>query len=450
MKERSFIRRMTDTLFLRKFSLEKQLIIIFSTLILIVVVFLMPYIERNLSNLVDREMYLMLRYSQSMFIVYGEEYETSIDVRQLYHLKYHKDRGLVLNESSLSNEEAKDLVLNVFGEDLMEMILEGNTVVQSVANFQNSTLYYLIQQTDTNYYTISIANADYYNSLIRGIQNQVVNVIYIAILLFGTILYIWVLTLIKPLKSIRKYIHDIKEDKQPTLNINRKDEIGVVSHALVEMKEDLDNQNKIKEEMIHNISHDLKTPISLIKTYSESIKDGVYPYGDKESSMDVIIENAERLENKVYSLLYLNRLDYLINQGSDEEVNMKELIKHITSQITMIHPDIDIELSLENVIFKGDEEHWRICIENIIENAYRYVHKKIIITLKEGYLEIYNDGDLIDEEYLDSLFNPYEKGVKGQFGLGLSIVSKIVTMYEYTVKAKNRDIGVSFVIKKKY
>lgn len=449
MKERSFIRRMTDTLLLRKFSLEKQLIIIFSTLILIVVVFLMPYIERNLSKLVDREMYLMLRYSQNMFIVYGKEYESSIDVRQLYHLTYHKDKGLVLNESSLSNEEAVDLVLNVFGEDLIKMIKEGNTAVQSVADFQNSTLYYLIQQTDTNYYTISIANADYYNSLINGIQNQVVNVIYIAILLFGTILYIWVLTLIKPLKLIRKYINDIKEEKQTVLKIHRNDEIGVVSDALVEMKEDLDNQNKIKEEMIHNISHDLKTPISLIKTYSQSIKDGVYPYGDNESSMDVIIENAERLEKKVYSLLYLNRLGYLTDKESEEEVNMEQLIKHITSQITMMHPEIDIELYLENVTFKGNEEHWRTCIENILENAYRYVKNKIIITLKEDYLEIYNDGDFIADEYLDSLFNAYEKGVKGQFGLGLSIVSKIVSMYEYTVKVFNRDIGVSFVIENK-
>lgn len=438
---------MTDFLFLRKFSLEKQVIIIFSTLILIIVVFLMPFIERNLNKIVDREMYLMLRYSQNMFMVYGEEYESSIDVRQLYHLTYHKDKGLVLNESALSNEEAVELVQNVFGEDLIKMALEGNSVVQSVTDFQDSTLYYLIKQTDNKHYTISIANADYYKSLIYGIQNQVVNVIYIAILLIGIILYIWVLTLIKPLKLIRKYINDIKEEKQIALNISRNDEIGVVSQALVEMKEDLDNQNKIKEEMIHNISHDLKTPISLIKTYSQSIKDGIYPYGDKQSSIDVIIENADRLEKKVYSLLYLNRLDYLNKQGSDEEVNMEELIKHITLQITMIHPEITIELYLDSVAFRGDEEHWRTCIENILENAYRYVKKKIIITLKEEYLEIYNDGDLIAEEYLDCLFNPYEKGVKGQFGLGLSIVSKIVSMYQYTVQAVNRDIGVSFVIK---
>ena len=55
------------------------------------------------------------------------------------------------------------------------------------------------------------------------------------------------------------------------------DEIGVLSSSLIEMKEEIDRQNEIKEEMIHNISHDLKTPIALIQTYAQSIKDDIYP-----------------------------------------------------------------------------------------------------------------------------------------------------------------------------
>ena len=254
---------------------------------------------------------------------------------------------------------------------------------------------------------------------------------------------------IKPLKLIKNYIDDIKNDKESELHIQREDEIGVLSSSLIEMKEEIDRQNEIKEEMIHNISHDLKTPIALIQTYAQSIKDDIYPYGDKDSSVDVILENTDRLEKKVKSLLYLNRLDYISGQIGDETCSMKELIEHIVFQLTAMHPQIEIITDLQDSSFKGKDDYWRICIENIIENAARYVHHEIKIILKDQYLEIFNDGEPIDNSNPESLFQPYEIGHKGQFGLGLSIVYKTVTMYGYKVEAVNRVDGVSFIIQNK-
>lgn len=291
--------------------------------------------------------------------------------------------------------------------------------------------------------------SDYSANLISAIRRQIINILYGSFIIVGVVIFLWVSSLIKPLKQIRKYIEDIKNDEESELKITRKDEIGIVSDELIAMKEEINRQSKIKEEMIHNISHDLKTPIALIKSYSQSVKDDIYPYGDKNSSMDVIIENADRLDNKVRSLLYLNRLDFLSNENINTNVNMKELIEHITIQLHGMHPEIEIETDLKDILFKGDEECWRICVENIIENAYRYVNKKIKIILKEDYLEIYNDGEEIDSDNIEALFQPYEKGTKGQFGLGLSIVHKTCTMYGYSVKAINQEVGVSFIIEKK-
>ena len=108
-----------------------------------------------------------------------------------------------------------------------------------------------------------------------------------------------------------------KMGKDVELHVNREDEIGEVADALVNMKDELTKQEKAKEEMIHNISHDLKTPIATIKSYAESIKDGIYPYGTMEKSVDVIIDNAQRLEDKVHNLLYLNRVEYLITSDAE-------------------------------------------------------------------------------------------------------------------------------------
>ena len=144
--------------------------------------------------------------------------------------------------------------------------------------------------------------------------------------------------------------------KRQELHIQREDEIGVLSSSLIEMKEEIDRQNEIKEEMIHNISHDLKTPIALIQTYAQSIKDDIYPYGDKDSSVDVILENTDRLEKKVKSLLYLNRLDYISGQIGDETCSMKELIEHIVFQLTAMHSQIEIITDLQDSSFKGKDD----------------------------------------------------------------------------------------------
>ncbi len=186
------------------------------------------------------------------------------------------------------------------------------------------------------------------------------------------IMMLWVITLIHPLNQIRNYIEKIKAGKEATLKLNRKDEIGELADALVSMREELQKQEKTKEEMIHNISHDLKTPIATIKSYGESIKDGIYPYETLEKSVDVIIENADRLEAKVHSLLYMNRVEYLISQDNNGVVtNMKDVVDKVLLNIAVIRRTSASRPSWR----RSPSTAWRkrrVVVENILENAHRY------------------------------------------------------------------------------
>ena len=432
---------------LKKFSLQRQLIIIFSLIALVVLAILVPLINKNLNNLIDSQMFQTLETAQQGYVDYGySPIEKSSD-KQIYHMTYDAENNVLIPSTNITYKEAEKISY-VFSECLFDMIDDGKEKVQKKGDFYGTTVYYQITKKDTNTYTVSLVYSDYSANLISAIRQQIINILYVSFAIIGVVIFLWVSSLIKPLKAIRNYIEDIRNDKEGELKIDRSDEIGIVSNELVVMKEEIDHQSKTKEEMIHNISHDLKKPIALIKSYSQSVKDDVYPYGDKDSSMDVIIENADRLDSKVKSLLYLNRLDFLGNKNIDNEVDMKALIEHITIQLQGMHPEIEIETDLAFVSFKGDEECWRICVENIIENAYRYVNSKIKIILKQNYLEIYNDGEPIDNENIEALFKPYEKGTKGQFGLGLSIVYKTCTMYGYNVTAEKKDVGVSFIIER--
>ena len=281
--------------------------------------------------------------------------------------------------------------------------------------------------------------------------NSVVYITIIVVGFFFIILMMWVVTLIHPLNQIRNYIERVKLGKDAELHVNRKDEIGELADALVSMREELLRQEKTKEEMIHNISHDLKTPIATIKSYGESIKDGIYPYGTLEKSVDVIIENADRLEQKVHSLLFMNRVEYLISQDSEGiRSNMKDIVETVVQNTRLIKPEIEIKTDLEEIYFDGLDEPWRVAVENIIENALRYANTVIDIHLNEQEgLTIANDGPCLEEDRIKTLFKPYEMGKGGEFGLGLSIVSKVVQANGYSVCGENTAYGVIFRIHKK-
>ncbi len=81
-----------------------------------------------------------------------------------------------------------------------------------------------------------------------------------------------------------------------------------------------------------------------------------------------------------------------------------------------------------------------------MENAFRYAKSYIRIEVRENDLKIYNDGPKMDEDRIETLFHPYEKGEGGRFGLGLSIVDKVVKANHYRVKGFNTSDGVCFEI----
>lgn len=436
--------------FFKKLSLVQQLIVVLSSVGILLVAVMMPLVDYNLSSIVDKQMYESLTVSQYS-IIYNDLYMPNKQAKEAYHIIYDASSHYFIDDNIGDVQLVYDFYSYLLKDDLSAITKTQKKVIQNKGQYKNDTYYYMITKIqNTSRYLISIVDSDYSATLMTSLRNQIIYIQYGFFVIFALVMILWVLTLISPLKKIKNYIDGIKNHQDGELVIDRGDEIGIVSQALVEMKEDLNKQESIKEEMIHNISHDLKTPIALIQTYAQSIKDNVYPYGDKDSSIDVILENADRLEHKVKSFLYLNRLDYL--QGENNELiafPMKALIEKIVAQMDLLRPDIHLQTDLEDVEFIGDEEHWRVAIENIIDNAARYAKGLIHITLKEDYLEIYNDGEQIDEVTLPYLFDPYVKGVKGQFGLGLSIVSKIAEMFQYQVNAYNREIGVSFVFKRK-
>lgn len=440
--------------FIKQLSLTQQLFALIFFFVTFFAVFFFVYVNGSVNNAIKEQIFKSLDDTQSTLISANatlDAYSNASNIENYPVMIKNGDTPILIAPAE-KNIDTNSREWEQIRNDLLK-VMRGNLekyhgIFKNASNDLDS--YYSILRITDKQYLISKTYSDNMDKLENVLVNSVVYITVIVVGFFFIVLMMWVITLIHPLNQIRNYIERVKLGKDAELHVNRKDEIGELADALVSMRDELLRQEKTKEEMIHNISHNLKTPIATIKSYGESIKDGIYPYDTLEKSVDVIIENADRLEAKVHSLLFMNRVEYLISQDCEGiSSNMQEIVETVVQNTKFIKPEITIQTDLEEVWFDGLAEPWRVAVENILENALRYAKTTIDIHLSEEEgLTIANDGPCMDEDRIKVLFKPYEKGQGGKFGLGLSIVSKVVNANHYEVCGENTADGVIFRINK--
>lgn len=438
--------------FIKQLSLTQQLFALIFCFVTFFALFFFVYLNGNVDQVLRGREYDMIKENQETSVALKENTILSGQdkypvIANVQTISFVIQDGRGYQSSNLGASESEwECILN----DIATMNKKGVNEWSGFYPGDKKDSYYYITKVDNNQYLISRSVSSSFDKYKDELVSRVIYITVIVVGFFFIILMMWVITLIHPLNQIRNYIERVKQGKDAELHVNRKDEIGELAEALISMREELRKQEKTKEDMIHNISHDLKTPIATIKSYGESIKDGIYPYETLEKSVDVIIENADRLENKVHSLLFMNRVEYLISQDAEGiSSDMKEIVEKVVQANKVIKPEIEFITDLEEVWFDGLAEPWRVAVENIVENALRYAKSKIEIHLNEEEgLTIANDGPCMDEDRIKVLFKPYEKGQGGKFGLGLSIVSKVVAANHYEVCGENTEDGVIFRITK--
>ena len=439
-------------MWLRQMSLTQQLVTIVFMFVIILVMFVFVFMMNAADEFAAREMYRILHISQAQMTAILERSPETVSAvaevnTSVTEVVYdpQTNQFSVLSGSTLNNAMLEDIRINA----AMGIAEQDRTYMTRNAKKEEQRYYYSMKELSDGRYVITIMADEYRREFQDSLVQAFVSIDVLFVSTLFLFLMLWVSSLIIPLAQIKNYITKLKnDDPNAALNVHRNDEIGEVADALQEMAEELARENRQKQEMIQNISHDLKTPIATIRSYGESIKDGIYPYDTLEKSVDVIIEHADRLEKKVKSLIVLNKMGYLLDEGAEgDHLNMNEIIDKVILSLKVIRPEMDFIREMpETVFFHGDEEPWRITVENLIDNALRYAKTYIRITLQKDELCVYNDGIPISEDLMEALFRPYEKGSNGQFGLGLSIVHQVVTTYGYRVAAENTTDGVCFRI----
>ncbi|WP_424659418.1 sensor histidine kinase [Desulfofundulus sp.] len=261
--------------------------------------------------------------------------------------------------------------------------------------------------------------------------------------------------LTRPLVQMERHVKRIaNRNWHEPLDVKRGDEIGRLARSIEVMRQQLVRQDEMQQSILQNISHELKTPVMVIRSYARAIQDGVYPKGDLAGSIQVIDEEGARLEKLVKQLLYLTRLDYLATREQvQKEVKLDRLVENVVQRLSPQRPEVSCQLDLQPVSMTGDEDVLRVMVENLLENHLRYAVSRLEISLglsgekTEIVLSFWNDGSRIEPHILEQLFQPFHKGREGKFGLGLTIVQRIVKMYHGQIYLENERGGVSSTVK---
>ena len=315
--------------------------------------------------------------------------------------------------------------------------------------YKNKIYYYYTLHND-DVTKIALTNDTYIEKTKQDILDAVFPVVIIAFLIIALILILWGSLIVRKIEKLKNKIDNIDNDNYDhTLTFQLDDEMRSLEMAIEDMRISLKDQEEYRNQMYQNISHDFKTPLTVIKSYIEAYNDKIE---DANTVIDVISEQTNKLELKVHSLLYLNKLDYLKeNKNVEYElVDIKKIIDTAIKEFKFRRTDVKFIVSYDkNSKFYGTYDYFETVIDNLLANFMRYADSTIKILVKNNRLTLYNDGPNIDDDLLEGIFTPFRKGIKGEFGLGLSIVKKTLLLMNYDIKVKNEKKGVSFVIFKK-
>ena len=348
----------------------------------------------------------------------------------------------VTNESIIVSENLTSII-----ELQPKQILDKTNDGCSKFNELGKTYYYC-RKDSQHVSRISVTNNDYNLENRKHLLKILLPILILTLLVAIGLVVIWAQKLITKIELLKKKIDNLdNDDYVDDYDYNTIDELSVLAEAIDKMKATLKKQEEYKNQMYQNISHDFKTPLTVIKSHIEALEDGML---DSKEGFDIIKEQVNKLEMKVHSLLYLNKLNYIqeLEGNKYERVNVKEIIDSSISKFKMGRPDVTFTISsFGKTTFNGTYDMWEAIIDNLLNNFVRYAKSEIKITIRNNKIIFYNDGPKIDSNILDSLFSPYTKGMKGQFGLGLSIVKKSLTLLGYEINVQNEKQGVSFIIK---
>lgn len=389
------------------------------------------------------------------------EEDICIEITENKSISYSTDsisRGCLVNNSSEINKYKLEFMKS-----------NKNYVTYKVINpkFKNKTLIYGIK-IDKGIYAFISTSLEPISSTVSVLKSQLIFIIIIVLIIAFLIAYTISKKISKPIEKITKISKEMSKG-----NYNVVFETGTDIEEIDELEKTLNNATKelskmdsLRRELLANVSHDLKTPLTLIKANAEMVKDLTYKNKEKrDKNLNTILQEVDRLNLLVEDILDLSKIQSQSEKLNIEEFNMNNMIKEIIDRFDILceKDGYKIEYNGFDFIIKADKKKMEQVIYNLINNAINYTgeDKKVYVNLKDKKtvveIEIKDTGKGINPEDINHIWDRYYKVDKKYkrvtygTGLGLSIVKNILILhnFKYGVETKkNEGTKFYFEIKK--
>lgn len=374
----------------------------------------------------------------------------------------------------LTTEEKSNIINNKTYTGKVENNIRVDDILFSSEQFENG-------------FIIAVTTLSAVNEVVGTMNSYYIIIFFIALILVVVISFVYSRVMTKPLVEMSRVAKSISEcDFKHKYNVNSEDEIGVLGRSLNLISENLekslnevcDTNLKLKEEMksqkvqeekrkelIANISHELKTPITIIQGSINGIKSGMYTADMYED----ILEETSKMNDLVKEMLEISKLEsanFKLNEGPFDlcSIFLKEQDK-LKSMITDKKLNIKFEIEDEAIVF-GDEKRINQVILNLLTNAIKYTPEGediyvAISSIQNGEqykFSIKNYGVLLSLEEQEKIWESFYRTEKsrnkrfGGTGLGLSIVKRILELHhsDYGVRSKENNVEFYFTLKSIY
>ena len=337
-----------------------------------------------------------------------------------------------------------------------------------------------VTESDGTVYDISITDSADSQGREHVMAKDLFISAFVILISVALVVGLWVYRSIAvPLVKLKKATQNIKEGNLDfVLDVEGKDEFSELCQDFEEMRRRLKESTEEKSlmekenrELISNISHDLKTPITAVKGYVEGIMDGV---ADTPEKMDryvrTIYNKTNEMDHLINELTFYSKIDTNRIPYTFSKLNVEDYFEDCSEEVGLELETRGIELVYANYVEKdvmviADGEQIRRVIHNIISNAIKYMDKPkgiIQIRIKDVgdfiQIEIEDNGKGIGPKDLPYIFDRFYRtdvsrnSSKGGSGIGLSIVKKILEDHGGKVWATSRlGIGtIMYFVLRKY